>query len=283
MPRHFLNSFSGFCLVFVIVCGARELSAGFVCLPGVPGTPSTNVGPNPGSNTTFSVSTTCSEQVTTTNLTRRVDQFATELRARLQGGPLLLDQTFAAPFTDPAVQSALASAQKLLTVQGAKGFVGPSLLSNNTMLSGSNTVAGAIQTAPLQTFVTVTTTVGGGSVVGVSSTAIVQIGDIGQCLGFDAAGVPFGCDPKAGNPVTIVIGSEDVKANVHTAYFLGVTNTTTNTFLTSQVYELDGVSAPVSGVPEPGTLALAGIAIPGLWLGLRFRRRREMACKLGGG
>ena len=266
MPRRFLNSFSGFWIVFMIVCAAGELSAGFVCQPGVPGTPATNA-PG-GTNATFSTSTTCSEQVTTTNLTQRVDQFATELRARLQGGPLLVDQTFAAPFTDPLVQSALKSAQQLLTAQGATGFIGPALLSNNTLLGGSNTVSNVTPASPPQTFVTAA------SVLGPSSR---QIGTIGQCQGVNAAGAPFGCDPTAGNSFNVQAGTSNLNINTHTAYFLSVTNTTTNTFLTSQVYELDGVSAPAAGVPEPGTLALAGIAIPGVWLGLRLRRRRKVA------
>ena len=274
MPQSRRTQYSTFWFALLILCAAGDLSAGFVCQPGVPGPPATQ-SLGSGANNSFTTSFTCSEQVTTTNLTQRVDQFTTELRARLQGGPLLLDQTFAAPFSDPVGQSALVSAQQLLTAQGAKGFLGPALLGNNTAPINSNTIPNVIQSAAPQTFVAVTS-----NIIGPGS---VQIGTIGQCQGANAAGVPFGCDPAAGNPATVQAGTSNTNVNSHTSYFLSVTNTTTNTFLTSQVYELDGVSAPAAGVPEPGTLALAGIAIPGLWLGLRLRGRREMARKLDGG
>ncbi len=282
MSEHRVRQFSKWWLVLLLLCGARELPAGFVCQPGTPGPPAVNM-PGMGTNTTFSLSTTCSEQVQTTNLTQRVDQFSTELRARLPGGPLLLDQTFAAPFSDPVVQSALVSAQQLLTAQGAKGFVGPALLNNTTTLTGTKTVASVIQTAPSQDLIKTTTTVGGFTVAG-GPRITVQIGTIGQCQGvtdigpapngFGFVGNPFGCDPNAGSLLTVAFGTDNINVNVHTLYSLGVTNTTTNTFLTSQIYEMDGTSAPaISGVPELGTFALTALAIAGLW-GLRLRMRR---------
>ena len=95
--------------------------------------------------------------------------------------------------------------------------------------------------------------------------------------GFGLAGEPFGCDPNAGNPLTVRVGTQNFNVNVHTLYSLGVTNTTTNTFLTSQIYELDGTRAPApSGVPEPGTFALTAFASAGLWVGLRVRRRKPL-------
>ncbi len=287
MSGHRIRQFSKFWLVLLLLCGARELPAGFVCQPGVPGPPAINTTGGSMSNSTFSTSTTCSEQVQTTNLTQRVDQFSTELRARLPGGPLLLDQTFAAPFSDPVVQSALVSAQQLLTAQGAKGFVGPALLNSNTVLTNSSTISSPpIQTAPSQDLLKTTNAVGGGTFVnGIEfNPVIVQTGVIGQCQGvtdigpapngFGFIGNPFGCDPNAGNPLKVIVGTQNANINVHTLYSLGVTNTTTNTFLTSQVYELDGTSAPAtSSVPEPGTFALTALAIAGFW-GLRLRMRR---------
>ncbi len=220
----------------------------------------------------------------TTNLTQRVDQFSTEVRARLPGGPLLLDQTFTAPFTDPQVQSALLSARQLLAGQGALGFVGPTLLGNNTTLTGTRTVTSFIQTAPSQDFVKLTGAVGGFDFVG-GPRITAQIGTIGQCQGVtdigpapDGVGFigdPFGCDLNTGNPLTVIAGSSNVNINVHTLYSLGVTNATTNTFLTSQIYELDGTSGPAS-IPEPGTLTPVAIASAGLWLGLRARRRKAL-------
>ena len=280
MAEHRIRQVLRFCPFFVLLCAGGQLTAGYICQLGTPGPPATNVGPNPApnaGNTTFSVSTTCSEQVVTTNLTQRVDLFSTELRVRQLGGPLLLDQTFAAAFTDPVVQSALMNAQQLLATQGATGFFGPTLLSNISTLSGSTLSSRFIQTAAPQNFVTGSTTVGGGSVVGQNQTAIVRTGDIGQCQGVNAfTGIPFGCDPTTGSPLTVVVGTVDFHANSHTLYSIGVTNTTTNTFLTSQSYELDGTRGPAN-IPEPGTLAPMGLAIAGLWsLRLRIRRTRTI-------
>ncbi len=289
MSEHRIRQFSNFGLVLLLLCGARELAAGYICQPGVPGPPATNsnstgVSTTGGlsTNTSFSVSTTCSEQVMTTNLTQRVDQFSTELRARLQGGPLLLDQTFSAAFGDPAVQSALLSARQLLAGQGALGFIGPTLLGNNTTLTGTRTVTSFIQTAPSQEFVKATTAVGGFDFVG-GPRITAQIGTIGQCQGvtdigpapsgFGFTGVPFGCDPNTGNQLTIAFGTANINVNDHTLYSLGVTNTTTNTFLTSQTYELDGTSGPAS-IPEPGTFAVMGLGMAGLCC-FRARKRNK--------
>ena len=260
----------GFCPFVLLLCGAGELTAGYICQPGTPGPPATTM-PTVG-NTTFSVSYTCSEQVMTTNLTQRVDQFTTELLVRQLGGPLLLDQTFMVPFGDPLVQSALLSARQLLAGQGATGFLGPTLLGNNTTLTGSRTASQVIQTVPSQNFVTVSNAVGG-FVSQINQTRIsAQIGDIGQCQGVDVlTGVPFGCDPTTGNQLTVAFGTQNLNANTHTLYSVGVTNTTTNTFLTSQSYELAGTRVPAN-IPEPGTFASMALAIAGLW-GLRARNR----------
>ncbi len=222
-----------FWLILLLLCGARDLSSAI-----------TGGG---GLLTTTTISTTFSEQVQTTNLTQRVDLFSTELRARLQGGPLLLDQTFSAPFTDPVVQSALTGAQQLLTTQGAKGFIGPALLSNNIALTNTKTVFGTpIEIAPPQVSNTTTSLIG---------PATIQIGD------------------NAIQLFTVEAGTINFNTDTHTLHSLGVTNTTTNTFLTSQVYELDGTSGP-SAIPEPGTFGLMAFAIAGLCL--RIHRRRML-------
>ena len=271
MFEYLIRQLPKFCFVVLLLCGAGQLTAGFICQPGTPGPPATSM-PGNMTNTTFSVSTTCSEQVMTTNLTQRVDQFSTELRVRQLGGPLLLDQTFAAAFTDPVVQSALMNAQQLLSTQGATGFLGPTLLSNITTLTGSTMSSKFIQTAPSQSFVTVSNTVGG---IVNQKLLSVQTGDIGQCQGVDAlTGLPFGCDPTTGIQLTVAFGTQNLNANSHTLYTIGVTNTTTNTFLTSQSYELDGTRGPAS-IPEPGTLAPMALAMAGLW-SLRFRRRKAL-------
>jgi hypothetical protein len=257
----------GLALAFcVVACAHQGRASSFFCLPGVPGT--TGPPAPPPANNFVTDSTTCSEQVQTTNLTQRADQFSTELLVRMLGGPLLLDQTFQSQLSDPAGQAALLNADGLLTADGALSFIGPTLLSSNTILTGSNTVTNVVQSAPAQSVVEP-------GVVFIGPTT-VQWANIGLCQGVDTSGIPFGCDPAAGNHSMLAFGSSDVNVDIHTTYFVIVTNTTTNTFQTSQVYELDGLTG-ATPTPEPGTFGLTAAAIAALWLGLGALRKSKTA------
>ena len=159
-PKHF-----SFCPFVVLLCGAGELTAGYVCQPGTPG-----------------------------SRCNRVHR--------------------------------------------------ATLLRGNTSLTGSNTMTSVIHSAPARMFVTVSPTIG---------PATTQIGDIGQCQGVNAlTGVPFGCDPNAGSQLSVLPGTANTNINSHTLYSLGVTNTTTNTFLISQSYELDGARGPAPASQSRG-------------------------------
>src|ERR1700722_15323046 len=68
------------------------------------------------------------ETLNTTHVTNQVNTFQTELKARMQGGAYLFDQTYTAALSSPTVQAAITQAKNVLTSHGAVSFTGPTLL-----------------------------------------------------------------------------------------------------------------------------------------------------------
>ena len=60
--------------------------------------------------TTYTTSTRTTNHYTTANVTQQVNTFLVELKARMQGGAYLFDQTYNVAFSDPTVQAALEDA-----------------------------------------------------------------------------------------------------------------------------------------------------------------------------
>ena len=179
-----------------------------------------------GTNTTtYTTSTKTVYDTTNTAVAQQVDTFAVELIAHMQGGSALYDQTFNAAFADPTVQAALVTAQGVLTANGAASFL-QSLLSTNTSLTGSVVQTGApVVTGSDVSFVT-TTYIG---------PQTIYIGDLQS--------IPF----------TIPPGGVDFDTLITSIIYQTITTTTTDTYLTKEVYELIGIPTATS-VPEPGTL-----------------------------
>jgi hypothetical protein len=88
-------------------------------------------------DTNYTFSTRTIYHTTNVAVSQRVDTFSTELVARMQGGPVLYDQTFNAALADPAVQAAIVAAKGVLTANGAASITGPTLLTGGTSLVGS--------------------------------------------------------------------------------------------------------------------------------------------------
>ena len=188
----------------------------------------------------------------------------TQLTAHLFGGPVVYDHTFNLPYSDPVVQDAILAAQ--LALQGITSplaFIGPNLVSNSVSLVGSSS----------NTVINSSTDVFYNSLTETLGQASIFIGQLGACAGVNITdSVPFGCTPGLGTPYLVVSYSSNVNINTHTLTQILQTTTTTNTFLTSQVYDLTGV--PVSGsVPEPGTVSLVAIGLGGIVL---IRRRAQL-------
>jgi hypothetical protein len=191
-----------------------------------------------GTNTT--TYTTSTKTVTDTSysaVTQQVNTFSVELIASMQGGQALYDQTFNVAFSDAAVQAAILTAQGVLTTNGAASFLGPTFLSGSTSLLSSVSQTGAPVTTGIDISAATSTYIG---------PQTIWVGD-NQSQSF-----------------AIVPGGIDYDTLVTSLIHQTITTTTTDTYLTSDVYQLVGVPAPVP-VPAPilllgsGLLGLAGI------------------------
>ena len=107
----------------------------------------------------------------------------------------------------------------------------------------------------------------------------ITVGNFGTCTGYTDSGpqgaAPTGC--TGGNTTTLVVvpGGEDVDTRYDARETINQTVTTTNTTLTSQVYEIDGSTTPLPATPAPPSLILmlAGLTAAGLFAA-RHRLRR---------
>ncbi len=216
-----------------------------------------------------SVNTTSTTEITletfnTAHVTNQVNTFQTELRARMQGGAYLFDQTYTAALSSPTVQTAIIQAKNVLTSHGAVSFTGPTLLSNNqSTTTTTNTVANGNTTS---VNLSVTTYIG---------PITLTVGNYGTCTGGSFA-EPTGC--MGGNTTTLVVvsGGQDIDTRYDARETINQTVTTTNTTLTSQVYEIDGftnATPPPTPAPPSLILMLAGLAAAGLFA-VRHRLRR---------
>ena len=218
--------------------------------------------------TNYSTSCVAIDQDTTANVTQQVDTFQVELKARMQGGSYLFDQTYNVAFTDPTVQAAVTQAKSLLTGAGAVSFTGPTQLSSSQSTS-SATVTGPYVVTSTDPSVLITEYVG---------PITLSIGDHGTCQGYTPGAGPedgpllTGCSLSA-NAFTLLTGQVDFDTLIRSDVYQTQTVTTTNTTLTSQVYEIDGAPAPATPAPPPLLMALMGIAAAGLYaVSKRLRR-----------
>ena len=193
-----------------------------------------------GTNTTtYTTSTKNIYETSTETVTQQVNQFSVELIARMTGGAILYDQTFSVAYSDATVQAAVLAAQNVLTGAGAVSFTGPALTSDLTTLTGETSTS-VLSTLPfnIDTDVSITTT----QYIGPQT---IMVGD-NQSQAF-----------------SIVAGGVDYDTLVTSLIKQLLTTTVTDTYLTTQIYELDGVPASTA-VPEPATLLLLGLGLMGL-------------------
>ncbi|HYL77553.1 MAG TPA: hypothetical protein VEU96_25290 [Bryobacteraceae bacterium] len=224
-----------------------------------------------GNSITSSTSQAEVDTFNTTNVTQRVDTFSTEIRARIGNGPFLYDQTFNVAFSDPTVQNAITAARNVLTGAGGVTITGPTQISSNT--SQINTQTNTVQTNKQTTSVVVGTKMFVGPVT-------VTTGNLGICTAFTFdSGAPTYANPTGcslpGTPFPVAPGGIDFDTRTLTQATVSQTVTTTNTFLTTQVYELDAGQPPATPAPPSLILTLTGLATAGLFAAKRkFALRR---------
>ncbi len=174
-----------------------------------PSADSSGAGSDGGGVTTFTVTT--KTIIETTQNTQNFDTFLTRITARLNGGSPVYDQSFNAPFTDPSVQAAVAQARAALPNATISG---PTLASTNRTLA--NTSQQSIDGATTSESIV-------GNIIG---PATMSFGDDGAQNFF------------------VANGSNNI--DVFTANITPRTITTTNTYLTSETYTLEGSTTPVT-------------------------------------
>jgi hypothetical protein len=194
---------------------------------------------NPGGGVSVTSSTTSSYVNGGTALTQRIDQYATTIEIKLNGTQTLLMQTFGLASNDPVVQAAIQQAEASAI---NASFGTPSLLSGSSVLTSSlltyvptQVPTGNTSTTTVQTFGPATVNVGG------NQTELFYV----------------------------LPGQLDINVNTNNEYFRNPL--TTNTYLTTQSYEILGTSGSGS-VPEPASFAMVAL---GLSAAACWRRRRK--------
>jgi hypothetical protein len=181
-----------------------------------------------------------------TPVNQRFDQYSTTLLITLNGTQIVLSETFQLPFNEPTVQLALQQAELVLRTDHAV-FGSPVLVSNSTTLQNSTNsliVTGSV----LDGNQTVTTTTFFGP-------GIVNVGNEANPPTPYSSGFPAW--------VFILPGQTDINVATDNEYLVSRNAITTDAFLTSQTFDLDGI-ANASPVPEPPSAALFVAALLGL-------------------
>ena len=174
--------------------------------------------------------------------------FDTELIGKLNGGAILYDQSFNAAFGTPTVDAGVTAAIEAITTAGGPGVVitGPTLASHTvTTTSVSNSVYSldAAQPTPV---VTVTTTFGPAIINAFALTPGGTIppgaGVYSTCSGISTlpSTTKPTCAPANGGTFTVLAGQTDFNANTTITYLIDTATTTTDTTLTTEVYDING-------------------------------------------
>ncbi len=194
-----------------------------------------------------------------------VNQYQTTLEAVLDGGAVAFQQTFNAPFSDPSVQNAILQADSLLA-SGGDSFGAPALTSTTLQSSVSSFSPtldpSAIRACYLAGPLTPFPTLAGGTFncMGVTVTFIGYDSSFGLATTSTFGPVTIMTGAQDSDEFDVLPGQLDINSNLYYTY---TTNpVTTNTYLTSQSYEINGTAAAtVSAVPKPATFFLTSLAL----------------------
>jgi hypothetical protein len=218
---------------------------------------------NPGGSQVVTSSFTNDPTYVNTPVTQALTNYQTTLTAILNGGATIFSETLDAPFGDPSVQSAILAADGLFTSDGAM-FGSPLLTSNSTALQSS--VVTYVVTSPtfdLAALLSCTSATGGASPFACSGVTITA--NPADAVTFGPAAIMIG--PGLTDEFDVLSGQENINVNTDYTYIVNQNAVTTNTYLTTQSYAIDGTTS--SAVPEPGTITLIGCALAILLLRCR--------------
>jgi probable HAF family extracellular repeat protein len=185
------------------------------------------VAPNPGGSVVVTNSTSATIQYVQTPVTQMADNYSTTITAKLNGS-VVFSQTYAVAYSDSSVQNAVAQADAVLHGDGAT-YGSPLLTANSSTLQSSVTVTPPPVTCD-QVFA------GAGSPTGVVTNT--------TSVFFGPATIKVGdCQDEIFN---VMPGQEDINVNTDTTFAVSQNVVTTNTYLVTQVYEIDGTPATSS-------------------------------------
>lgn len=215
--------------------------------------------PNPGGDTVVTGSTTATPVYVSTSVTEQVNSYVTTISALLSGS-VVFNASFNVPFSDSAVQAAVAAADSLLTRDGAN-YGAPTLISSMATTTSMTTSP----TVPSQSCAQL---LNGGYGPFVFT-------NITQTQTFAPATISV--DQCQQDTLTLLPGQLSINYNSELGVNVPVTYTTTVTLLNTQAYQIigvAGVNVPPAGtsVPEPSTMALV---VAGCIVVVGTRRRRS--------
>ena len=199
---------------------------------------------NPGGSLVVTASFTDDPTFVNIPVNQTIDDYQTTITGLLNGGTTVYQQTFDLPFSAVSVQNAIAIANAMLASDGAS-FGSPQLTANSRTLQSS--VLSYVQTSqPCDPAVT-------GTCPGVTITSALS-----STTTFGPATILVGA--YASDLLTVLAGQEDINVNTNFVYPVDQNAVTTNTYLITQSYVIDGTTN-ASSTPEPGTVGMIGIGL----------------------
>ena len=197
--------------------------------------------------------------------TESVETYLTHMQGFLAGDPTaLVDVQFALPFSDAAVQAAVATTRQLLAAASADPLVfsGPTLTSSGRVLASS---------VPTNTEVLT-----GEEVLWVQTVELVGEelfhlnSDRYGCVA-EVRGIHFDCSRDFGD-LFVAAGDTVLLTSAGVVEYVDRTTRFTNTYLTTSDYQIVGTPV-VASVPEPASAWLVGLVLAPMGAGAgRFRR-----------
>ena len=222
-----------------------------------PSTPFVNCNPTAGPEGGSTVVTNSANYAVSfapaTLTTIQTTAFDTELIGKLNGGVILYDQSFNAAFGTPTVAAGVTAAITAITTAGGPGVVitGPTLASHTVTTNSVSNSVYSLDAAQPQPLVATTSTFGPATVNASlfsgnpgtnGNPANPNAGVYSACSGISTlpSTTKPTCTAVNGGTFTVLAGQQDINVNTTTTYLIDTATTTTDTTLTTEVYDING-------------------------------------------